>query len=92
MQQLDPVYDASQLSKLKIYQYKGVLYRYLCKCPYARNTYPQWIFEPLAGQRSKVNIKLNSNKIRSGSIAECTGMLATAKSQVTQSGIQQTLF
>jgi hypothetical protein len=90
--QLERIYEPSQLSKLKVYQLNGTLYRFTCKCPYARIDRPQWLFEPLTGQRTKATLKLNSGKIRSGCLTEVVGMIADRKSEVVPQGIQQVLF
>jgi hypothetical protein len=90
--QLERIYDAAQLSKSKVYQLNGTIYRFTCKCPYARIDHPQWLFEPLNGQRTKATLKLNSSKIRSGCLTEVVGMIADRKSEVIPQGIQQSLF
>jgi hypothetical protein len=90
--QLERIYDAAQLSKSKVYQFNGTLYRFSCKCPYARIDHPQWLFEPMPGQRSRATLKLNSSKIRSGCLTEVVGLVAGRKSEVTPQGIQQVLF
>ena len=92
MQRLEPIFDTSQVSATKVYQIKGKLYRYLHQDPYCRSDHPQWIFEPLSGQKSKASIKVNISKIRSGCISEVVGAVASPKSEVTVLGIQQSLF
>jgi hypothetical protein len=91
MDNLIPVYEPSTLSQCKVYQIKGVLYRFTGKCPWARIDHPQWCFTPLAGQRRKADIKLNQNNVRHG-IYEVPGMVASRQSEVMGLGIQQTLF
>lgn len=55
------VQSAASLSTNKAYQMEGVLYRYL----YSDGTtaHPQYIFRPLEGQRKKIDLKLNHQKL-----------------------------
>ncbi|WP_199330992.1 MULTISPECIES: hypothetical protein [unclassified Calothrix] len=91
MRQLIFVYDHSELSQHKVYQINGTLYRYTGKCPWARIDHPQWCFEPLAGQRKNMTLKLNQTKVKRV-IYEVPGMVASRKAEVVGEAIQQSLF
>lgn len=87
MQRLEAIYDTSQVSATKVYQIKRKLYRYLHQDPYCQSAHPQWIFEPLSGQKSKATIKVNINKIRSGCISEVVGAVASPRLEASDKGM-----
>lgn len=61
MQQPEYIGYVTLLTMSKVYQYEGILYRYL----YSTGTieHPQYHFRPLQGQRRHADIKLNKNKV-----------------------------
>ncbi|BAZ41447.1 hypothetical protein NIES4101_74130 [Calothrix sp. NIES-4101] len=91
MPEIARIYQPDQLSKHRIYDYRGTKYRFICKCPYAQLNHPQWNFDPLPGQRSKKSLRLNLNKIRSGCLVELPDVITKPQSQVPEA-VQQSLF
>lgn len=90
MQNLELVYEPSNLSVRKVYQIKGTLYRFLYKDPYASIQHPKWCFEPLLGQRKSAPLRLNRSNFRG--VYEVPGMVAGRKTEVVGEAIQQSLF
>ncbi|MBW4457413.1 MAG: hypothetical protein KME55_34800 [Nostoc indistinguendum CM1-VF10] len=81
------VKSATSLSTNKTYQIDSVLYYYLHSD--GTTAHPQYIFRPLRGQRKKVDLKLNSQKLLRHCY-EVPGM--PVKSEVTSEVAQMKLF
>ncbi|ARV57993.1 hypothetical protein BZZ01_04485 [Nostocales cyanobacterium HT-58-2] len=92
MQQLTLVYDSTSLSIHSIYQIEGYLYRFLYKDPYASIRHPAYVFSPLQGQRRKVNLILNSNKLKAKVVYKVEGMTLEPNMLVTNDAVQLSLW
>ncbi|KAB8313976.1 hypothetical protein SD81_040295 [Tolypothrix campylonemoides VB511288] len=89
MQDLKRVHDTTLLSKNKVYQINGRLYKFLYQDPYSRIGFEQYIFEPLNGQKLRADLKLNRNKV-TRNVYELPGI--KANSTVNQNHFQMNLF
>ncbi len=63
MKDLKLIHDTMLLSKNKVYQINGRLYKFLYQDPYSRTGFEQYIFQPLNGQRVRADLKLNRDKV-----------------------------
>nr|WP_208492278.1 hypothetical protein [aff. Roholtiella sp. LEGE 12411] len=84
---MELVHSATSLSTGKTYQIDGVLYHYLCSD--GTTAHPQYIFRPLRGQRKKIDLKLNHQKLLRRCY-EVPGM--PVRSEVTSEAAQMRLF
>jgi hypothetical protein len=85
---LNFVYDSTLLSKSKVYQIQGILYRFLYKDGSIQH--PQYLFRPLPGQRKKADLQLNHSKL----ITRCQEVegMTTNVSVVDDKSIQMSFF
>ncbi|BAZ65556.1 MAG: hypothetical protein KME28_13115 [Pelatocladus maniniholoensis HA4357-MV3] len=90
MNNLEPVYETTQLQRGAVYQINGTLYQYQYPDPYARIDHPRFCFRCLDGQRRKADLVLNKNTIRKAYLVP--GYKAQRGSQVIGEAIQQSLF
>ena len=90
MQQLEQIYEHTQLERGAVYQIDGCLYQYEHSDPYARSDRPKFKFSPLAGQRKKVDLILGKDKIRKCYLVP--GYRASQVSQVNNQSVQLSLF
>ncbi|MGI2907659.1 hypothetical protein [Tolypothrix sp. VBCCA 56010] len=90
MQQLEQVYEATQLERGAVYQIDNCLYQYQYSDPYARPDRPKFKFSPLAGQRKKVDLILGKEKIRRCYLVP--GYRASQVSEVSRQAVQLSLF
>ena len=90
MQQLEQLYESTQLERGAVYQIDGCLYQYEHSDPYARPDRPKFKFSPLPGQSKKAQLVLSKEKIR-----RCYLVPGYRGSQVLQVGltaVQLSLF
>ena len=89
MQELVSVSDCTLLTQSKIYQIDGTLYRFRHKSDSI--SHPQFIFEPLAGQRKTAPIRFNQQKVYSR-VREVPTLYRQVAAEVSKQAIQLNLF
>ena len=90
MQQLEQLYETSQLECGAVYQIDGCLYQYQYSDPYSRSDRPKFKFSPLAGQRKRTDLVLNKEKIRRCYLVP--NYRASQVSTVSDQAVQLSLF
>ena len=88
--ELTKVYDSTLLTSTAVYLINGSQYRFLCRDAFASVNSPQYIFEPLPGQRKKSTLTLNHKQLLSKVYEVPNFKVSPVKT--TQPSVQTSLF